>query len=119
VKREARFARSARRAQDGKTFLYWAALFASTTYASRASRFHAISSLACARDPELVEWATNRHESCGRTAECFAEVRGRFIIQSRFVEGFVAGFCQLVQTPKLIQQASALDLADADDLIQL
>lgn len=52
-------------------------------------------------------------------AKCFAEVRDRFVIQSCLVEGFVAGFCQLLQTPKLIQQASALELADADDLVQL
>ena len=64
-------------------------------------------------------FTTNRHESCGRTAERFAEVCDRLDIQSRVLEGFVAGFCQLRETSKLTQQTSAFDLADADDLVQL
>ena len=62
---------------------------------------------------------TNHHESCGRTAERFAKAPHRFIIQSRLVEGFVAGFYQPVQAPELLQQAIAFDRADAGDLIQL
>jgi hypothetical protein len=62
---------------------------------------------------------TNDHESYELIAERLAEVRDRFSIQSCVVEVFVAGFCQPVQTPKLIQQAIAFDLADADDLVQL
>jgi hypothetical protein len=46
---------------------------------------------------------TNHHGSCGRTAERFAEAPHRFLIQPRLTEGFVAGFSQPVQAPKLIQ----------------
>jgi len=60
VKREARFAGDAseRRTERRRA----SALPA--RYAPRGTGFWAISSLGCARDPELVEGVMNCHESC-------------------------------------------------------